>query len=100
MTVLLPGIAAIIDRLYQKGSLFRRIKGKALPDWAAEVGNQSWGHYFLKYVVFSHPAVTRTIPATTSGELNHRAGCIYTRGSVYAFTRLLLANTRFFAVIA
>ena len=58
------GIAVIINRPYQKGSLFRRVKGKTLPDWAAEVGIQSWGQYFLKYVV-SHPAVTCAIPATT-----------------------------------
>ena len=58
------GIAVIINRPYQKGSLFRRVKGKTLPDWAAEIGIQSWGQYFLKYVV-SHPAVTCAIPATT-----------------------------------
>jgi len=58
------GIAVIVNRPYQKGSLFRRVKGKSLPDWAAEIGIQSWGQYFLKYVV-SHPAVTCAIPATT-----------------------------------
>jgi len=58
------GIAVIVNRPYQKGSLFRRVKGKALPDWAAELGIQSWGQYFLKYVV-SHPAVACAIPATT-----------------------------------
>jgi diketogulonate reductase-like aldo/keto reductase len=58
------GIAVIINRAYQKGSLFRRVKGKTLPDWAGEVGIKSWGQFFLKYVV-SHPAVTCAIPATT-----------------------------------
>ena len=58
------GVAVIINRAYQKGALFRRVKGKPLPDWAGEIGINSWGQYFLKYVV-SHPAVTCVIPATT-----------------------------------
>lgn len=58
------GIAVIINRAYQKGALFRRIKGKPLPEWAKEVGINSWGQYFLKFVV-SHPAVSCAIPATT-----------------------------------
>jgi len=58
------GIAVMVNRPFQKGSLFRRVKGKALPDWAAELDIQSWGQYFLKYVV-SHPAVTCAIPATS-----------------------------------
>jgi diketogulonate reductase-like aldo/keto reductase len=58
------GIAVIVNRPYQKGSLFRRVKNKKIPDWAAELGIQSWGQYFLKYLV-SHPAVVCAIPATS-----------------------------------
>lgn len=58
------GIAVMVNRPFQKGSLFRRVKGKALPDWAAELDIQSWAQYFLKYAV-SHPAVTCVIPATS-----------------------------------
>ena len=58
------GVAVIVNRPYQKGSLFRRVKGKALPDFAKELGINSWGQYFLKYIV-SHPAVTCAIPATS-----------------------------------
>lgn len=58
------GVAVIINRAFQKGSLFRQVKGKPLPDWASEIGINSWGQYFLKYVV-SHPAVTCAIPATS-----------------------------------
>jgi diketogulonate reductase-like aldo/keto reductase len=58
------GVAVIVNRPYQKGSLFSRVKGKALPDWASEIGVTSWGQYFLKYVV-SHPAITCAIPATS-----------------------------------
>lgn len=58
------GIATLINRPYQRGSLFRTVKGHALPDWAAEFDCQSWGQFFLKFVV-SHPAVTCVIPATS-----------------------------------
>ena len=58
------GIAVIINRPYQKGDLFRQVKGKTLPDWANEIDVSSWGQYFLKFIV-SHPGVSCAIPATT-----------------------------------
>jgi len=58
------GIAVLVNRPYQRGALFRKVKGKELPDWAAEFDCASWGQFFLKYIV-SHPAVTCAIPATT-----------------------------------
>ena len=58
------GIAVIVNRPYQRGELFRQVKGKALPSWANEMDVSSWGQYFLKFIV-SHPAVTCAIPATT-----------------------------------
>jgi aryl-alcohol dehydrogenase-like predicted oxidoreductase len=45
-------------------SMFGRVSGRALPDWAAEIDATSWAQVFLKYVV-SHPAVTAAIPGTT-----------------------------------
>ena len=58
------GIAVIVNRPYQRGSLFRQVKGKSLPPWAKDFDCQSWGQFFLKYAV-SHPAVTCAIPATS-----------------------------------
>lgn len=58
------GIAVIVNRPYQRGDLFRKVKGKPLPAWAKEFDCTSWGQYFLKYIV-SHPAVNCAIPATT-----------------------------------
>jgi diketogulonate reductase-like aldo/keto reductase len=58
------GIAVLINRPFKRGDLFRRIKGQELPGWAQELGIDSWGQYFLKFVV-SHPAVTCAIPATS-----------------------------------
>lgn len=58
------GIAVIVNRPYQRGDLFRQVKGKPLPAWAKDLDCASWGQYFLKYAV-SHPAVNCAIPATT-----------------------------------
>lgn len=58
------GIAVIVNRPYQRGDLFRKVKDRPLPSWAQAFDCSSWGQYFLKYVV-SHPAVTCAIPATT-----------------------------------
>lgn len=58
------GIAVIVNRPYQRGDLFSKVKGKPLPPWTQAFDCNSWGQYFLKYVV-SHPAVTCAIPATT-----------------------------------
>jgi len=56
-------VAVIANRPFVEGALFRRVKGKALPPWAAELGIGSWAQYFLKWIV-SHPAVTCAIPGT------------------------------------
>jgi aryl-alcohol dehydrogenase-like predicted oxidoreductase len=58
------GIATLINRPYQGGGLFRRVKGKPLPPWAADFDCASWGQFFLKFAV-SHPAATCAIPATS-----------------------------------
>lgn len=58
------GIAVIVNRPYQRGSLFSDVRGKALPGWASDIDITSWGQFFLKFAV-SHPAVSCAIPATT-----------------------------------
>jgi diketogulonate reductase-like aldo/keto reductase len=58
------GIATLINRPYQRGSLFRKVKGQPLPDWASEFDCASWGQFFLKFIA-SHPNVTCIIPATS-----------------------------------
>jgi diketogulonate reductase-like aldo/keto reductase len=57
-------MAVIINRPFDGGSLFRRVRGKSLPSWAAEFDCQNWAQYFLKFIV-AHPAVTCAIPATS-----------------------------------
>ena len=58
------GVAVLINRPFKRGDLFRKVKGREVPDWAKEIGINSWGQFFLKFVV-SHPAVTCAIPATS-----------------------------------
>jgi diketogulonate reductase-like aldo/keto reductase len=56
-------IAVIANRPFAEGALFRRVKGKPLPPWAADLDVGSWAQYFLKWIA-SHPAVTCAIPGT------------------------------------
>jgi len=57
------GIATLINRPFQRGQMFRKVKGRKLPDWASEIDCVSWGQVFLKFVL-AHPATTCIIPAT------------------------------------
>lgn len=61
------GIAVIVNRPFQGGSLFRRFQSKPLPGWAADTGISTWAEFFLKFII-SHPAVTCAIPATSKVE--------------------------------
>ena len=57
-------VAVLINEPFEQGALFRAVKGKQLPEWAAEYDIKSWAQFFLKYIV-SHTAVTCVIPGTS-----------------------------------
>ncbi|HZM33565.1 MAG TPA: aldo/keto reductase [Burkholderiales bacterium] len=59
------GLRVLVNRPFGEGSLFRKVRNKPLPDWAAGLGIASWAQYFLKWIV-SHPAVTCAIPGTSN----------------------------------
>ena len=59
------GIAVIINRPFDGGSLFDSIKGQQLPAWAAEYDIKTWAQFFLKFII-SHPSVTAAIPGTSN----------------------------------
>lgn len=59
------GTAVIINEPYEKGSLFSAVRGKELPGWVKEHDINSWGQFFLKFIL-SHPAVTCVIPGTSN----------------------------------
>jgi diketogulonate reductase-like aldo/keto reductase len=58
------GVAVLVNRPFQLGGLFDKVRGKPLPPWAKELDVASWAQFFLKFAV-SHPAVTCAIPATS-----------------------------------
>lgn len=61
------GIAVIINRPYEGGALFRKVKGKKIPEWAEEFGAESWGQVFLKFIL-ANPAVNCVIPGTSKAK--------------------------------
>jgi aryl-alcohol dehydrogenase-like predicted oxidoreductase len=60
---------------YGNGRLFRAVHGKELPDWARVFAN-SWGQFFLKYLL-GDPRVTAVIPGTGDpGHMTDNAGAM------------------------
>ncbi|MGZ5019256.1 MAG: aldo/keto reductase, partial [Chthoniobacterales bacterium] len=59
------GVAVIVNRPLGRGDLFDRVRGKALPEWAAEFDCTSWAQFFLKWIV-ANATVTCAIPATSN----------------------------------
>jgi aryl-alcohol dehydrogenase-like predicted oxidoreductase len=60
---------------YGNGRLFRAVHGKELPDWARVFAN-SWGQFFLKYLL-GDPRVTAVIPGTSDpGHMTDNAGAM------------------------
>ncbi len=61
------GVAVLVERPFEAGSLFRDVVKRPLPAWAAEMDCASWAQVFLKFIL-GHPAVTCPIPATSNPE--------------------------------
>ncbi len=61
------GVAVIANRPFAGGDLFRRLRGRPLPAYAAEIGCESWAQLMLKFIV-SHAAITCAIPGTSKVE--------------------------------
>lgn len=58
------GTAVMVYLPFGRTRLWDRVRGKSLPEWAAEFDAGSWAQFFLKFVI-SHPAVTVVTPATS-----------------------------------
>lgn len=58
------GIGVLVYAPFGRTRLWEAVRGKPVPDWAAEFDAATWGQFFLKFVV-SHPAVTAATPATS-----------------------------------
>jgi aryl-alcohol dehydrogenase-like predicted oxidoreductase len=59
------GVSVLVNRPFNEGVLFGRVKGRSLPEWAKEFDCASWGSFFLKYLL-ANPAVTCVIPGTAN----------------------------------
>jgi len=57
------GIAVLINRPFGEGALFRKVRGRKIPESARAASLESWSAIFLDFVL-AHPAVTCVIPAT------------------------------------
>jgi aryl-alcohol dehydrogenase-like predicted oxidoreductase len=60
------GMAVLVNLPYARGRTFEAVGARPLPEWATEFA-ESWGQFFLKFVV-SHPSVTVAIPGTAKME--------------------------------
>ena len=61
------GIAVLTDLPFGRGRLFGAVRGRDVPEWAADFGAASWGQFFLKYLL-ANPVVTAVILGTASAE--------------------------------
>ena len=59
------GTAVLIAVPLGRADLFTKVKGKPLPPIAKEIGADTWGQVFLKYLL-GNPAITAVIPGTAS----------------------------------
>jgi len=61
------GTAVLVNLPFARGGLFRAVRGKQVPVWAAEFDAPTWGQFFLKYILASE-AVTCVLPGTDKPE--------------------------------
>jgi aryl-alcohol dehydrogenase-like predicted oxidoreductase len=59
------GTAVLVNLPFGRESVFARVQGRPLPDWAREIDATSWAQVFLKYIT-SNPSVTAVIPGTAT----------------------------------
>ncbi len=70
------GTAVLVMRPFAEGALFDRVKGKALPAFAADIDCTSWAQLFLKFIIGRRRHVDgRPVPelrVRVLGRLEHR----------------------------
>lgn len=58
------GIGVLVYLPFGRTRLWNRVGDRAVPDFAGELGIESWAQFFIKYAA-AHPAVTVVTPATS-----------------------------------
>jgi len=61
------GTAVLVNLPFARARLFRAVRGKPVPAWAAEFDATTWGQFFLKYILAAEP-VNCVIPGTDKPE--------------------------------
>lgn len=61
------GTAVLCNLPFGRGRLFSAVRGRPVPEWAAEFGATTWGTFYLKYLL-AHPAVNCVIPGSDKPE--------------------------------
>ncbi|HSC95205.1 MAG TPA: aldo/keto reductase [Burkholderiales bacterium] len=57
------GTAVLVNLPFARARLFRAVRGRPVPTWAAEFDASTWGQFFLKYILAAE-AVNAVIPGT------------------------------------
>ena len=58
------GIGVLVYLPFGRTRLWKRVGERKVPEWAREIGIESWGQFFIKFAA-AHPAVTVVTPATS-----------------------------------
>ena len=58
------GIGVLVYVPFGRTRLWNRVGDRSIPEWAGEIGVESWAQFFIKYAA-AHPAVTVVTPATS-----------------------------------
>ena len=61
------GTAVLVNLPFARARLFGAVRGKTVPEWAAEFDATTWGQFFLKYILASE-AVNCVLPGTDKPE--------------------------------
>jgi diketogulonate reductase-like aldo/keto reductase len=59
------GVAVMINRPFGNGEYFNRMRGREVPEWAADFDCESWAQFALKYIL-GNPDVTCVLAATSN----------------------------------
>jgi aryl-alcohol dehydrogenase-like predicted oxidoreductase len=59
------GVAVMINRPFGNGEYFSLLRGRQLPEWAADFDCESWAQFSLKYIL-GNPGVTCALAATSN----------------------------------
>jgi aryl-alcohol dehydrogenase-like predicted oxidoreductase len=78
------GIAILVNRPFGGGSLVRSLAREKIPDFAKEIGCETWSQLLLTFIL-THPAVTCVIPGT--GNAAHMADDVKAGASIHPDAR-------------